>query len=242
MDSATIARLNALNRAFYDAQAEAFADTRPRLAPGILRVLPQILPAARVLEVGCGDGKVGRWLARAGHHGAYLGVDFSAAMLARARRYSAAMPDLKFLQADLMEPDWDAALPAAPFAWILAFAVWHHLPGAATRAAALQALARHLQPSGRIVLANWQFTREPRLQRLIQPWTLLDVDPAQLEPNDYLLHWERGAQTGLRYVHLLDTTELHTLAAQARLRVAEVFQADGHSEALAEYAVLEKER
>src|SRR5215831_1351057 len=87
MDLSTSARLVALNRQFYAEHAENFADARPRLPAGAARVLAGVAPGARVLEIGCGDGKVGRALARAGVT-AYYGLDSSEAMLERARRYT----------------------------------------------------------------------------------------------------------------------------------------------------------
>ena len=87
MKLSTAQQLAALNLRFYNEHAENFADSRPRLAAGVLRALAEIGAGARVLEVGCGDGKVGRALARAGV-GMYLGLDASEAMLERAREYT----------------------------------------------------------------------------------------------------------------------------------------------------------
>src|SRR5262245_34862916 len=144
MELSTIHALAALNRRFYDEHAEDFADSRPRLAAGVQRVLAGIGSGARVLEVGCGDGKVGRALARAGV-GGYVGLDASEAMLARARRYTTASRDegrttneaivvihpssFVFLPADLLSPSWPSLISGQSFDWILAFAVFHHLPG-----------------------------------------------------------------------------------------------------------------
>lgn len=247
MDLATVQRLAALNQSFYDEHAEDFADTRPRLPAGVLRVLGRIPRGAQVLEVGCGDGKVGRALARAGAAG-YVGLDVSAAMLARARRYTAAAEAaqpgaagaLAFQQADLLAPDWPSALPDRPFDWVLAFGVFHHLPGAARRAQVFAALAARLAPGGALAMANWQFARSERLRRRQVPWAALGLTPEAVEPGDTLLPWERGGRTGLRYVHLLDEAEARQLAAAAGLRVREVFSADGASGDLNEYVVMEK--
>lgn len=241
-------RLNVLNRAFYEAHAEVFADTRPRLAEGIQRVLATLRPGASILEVGCGDGKVARWLARKDQLERYVGLDFSAAMLARAERYTQALAEaenldprvmqkIQFLQVDLAQADWAQKLHGEQFDYILAFAVLHHLPGAALRAAVVRAWAGLLRPNGRIVMSNWQVTRSPRLERLLQPWRVLGLS-APPEVGDYLLRWERGGQTGLRYVHLLPEAEAHALAAQAGLTVTDIFQADGHSGRLTDYVTL----
>src|SRR5215831_14940390 len=126
MDLSTSARLVALNRQFYAEHAENFADARPRLPAGVARVLAGVAPGARVLEIGCGDGKVGRALARVGV-GTYYGLDSSEAMLERARRY-ATKDELQpsvlrpssfvYFAADLARPGWSSVLPTDLFDWI----------------------------------------------------------------------------------------------------------------------------
>jgi tRNA (uracil-5-)-methyltransferase TRM9 len=242
MDSATVRRLTELNREFYDQHAESFADTRPRLAPGAARLLVQIRPGARVLELGCGDGKVARRLARHALPALYLGLDHSAAMLQRARRYGLASGGLPaqagFALADLAA----GALPISPaaFDWVLAFAVFHHLPGLETRARLMRQTAARLAPGGMVVLSNWQFTRSARLLGRVVPWTAIGLTAADVEPGDYLLAWERKGRQGMRYIHLLETAEARQLAERAGLVVLEVFSSDGHSNRLAEYVVMSR--
>ncbi len=251
-----LARLAALNHAFYAAHGEAFADTRPRLAAGVRRVLERIPAGAAVLEAGCGDGKVGRWLARNVENVNYVGLDASAAMLARAREFSApwtvsqepgsptsqsaAGHSLHFRHADLLAPDLDPALGAGRYDWILAFAVFHHLPGAEARARVLRSLADRLTPGGWLAFSNWQFGRSPRLRGRVRDWSALELGSADVETGDYLLAWERRGQSGLRYVHLLDEAEARGLAADAGLVVREVFRADGVTDDLADYLVAQK--
>jgi len=249
MESATAGRLNALTREFYDEHAETFADSRPRLAGGVRRVLAQVRPGARVLEVGCGDGKAARWLARQAAPASYLGLDGSQAMLERARQYSALdtqrqpppafrLGEEAFVYSDLAAPDWATALPKPPFDLILAFAVFHHLPRFETRARLMRDLAGRLAPGGRLAMSNWQFLRSPKLRQHVVPWPALGMTEAEVEPGDYLLSWERRGRRGVRYVHLLDEDEARRLAGQAGLQVVEVFSADGASGDLAEYVVL----
>src|SRR5574337_997170 len=211
MELTTAQRLADLNRRFYEQHAEAFAETRLRLHPGVKRVLALLPPGARVIEIGCGDGKVGRWLAANTNVASYLGLDSSEAMLERARRYTQLTDDwrqtpaadsscgirrLSFAFADLTSPDWPRALPPHPFDWILAFAVFHHLPGFAARTRILCALAERLAPGGTLAMSNWQFTRSERLKCRIVPWPALNLVEADVEPGDYLLSWERGSQRG----------------------------------------------
>jgi tRNA (uracil-5-)-methyltransferase TRM9 len=241
MEMSTVAQLAELNRRFYEEHAENFADARPRLQPGVRLILDRIAPGARVLEAGCGDGKVARALP--GVH--YTGFDQSLALLERARRYMPAAGSAgavrpaawSFRPADLLSPDFPAQVPGAGFDWVLAFAVFHHLPSYAARERALRHLAERLAPGGTLVLSNWQFHTSPRLLRRQAPWSTVGLKPADVEPGDFLLTWERKGQHGLRYVHALDAAEARALAEAAGLTVVEVFQSDGVNGALAEYVV-----
>ncbi|MGQ0600687.1 MAG: class I SAM-dependent methyltransferase [Anaerolineales bacterium] len=237
-------RLAELNREFYDTHGDDFAVTRPRLAPGVKRVVGRIPVGSRVLEVGCGDGKVGRRLAERGVH--YLGLDSSVAMLARAQsltenwrlenpQFSNSL--LSFAYSDLLSAD---RLTGQTFHWILAFAIFHHLPGYEARRRVIQTLAAQLEPGGTLVMSNWQLTRSERLRQRIAPWSAIGLSEADMEPNDFLLTWKRGGRRGLRYVHVLAEAEARQLAVAAGLSVVEVFSADGASDDLAEYVVMRK--
>ena len=243
MELSIARRLLDLNRRFYAEHAENFAESRPRLPVGVQRVLAAIPPHARVLEAGGGDGKVARALARTGVT-AYLGLDLSEALLERAQRYTKAerldADSIQFRQADLADPSWTTALPVEPFDWVLAFAVFHHLPGHALRTRVLQDLAACLHPGGRAALSNWIFTRSPRLLRRVAPWEQAGLRAEDVEPGDYLLTWQRSGQAGLRYVHALDEPEARHLAATANLQVIETFQSDGLTNDLSDYIILEK--
>ena len=145
-----------------------------------------------------------------------------------------------FVLADLTSPDWPRVLPARPFTCILAFSVFHHLPGFAARARTLQTLAACLAPGGRLAMSNWQFTRSERLRRRIVPWATIGLAESEVEQDDYLLTWERNHRRGLRYVHLLDAAEARRLAENAGLTIAEIFSSDGFSGDLADYVIMRK--
>lgn len=237
-------RLAELNREFYEAHGEDFAKTRPRLAPGVKRVVGHIPAGSRVLEVGCGDGKVGRRLAERDVH--YFGIDSSAAMIARAERLTEdwrlensqfSSSQIAFAQFDLLSNSFPAV---QIFHWVLAFAVFHHLPGYEARLRVIRTLAAQLEPGGTLVMSNWQLTRSERLRQRIALWSAIGLNEADVEPNDFLLTWERGRRRGLRYVHVLAEAEARQLAASAELSVVEVFSADGASDDLAEYVVMKK--
>ncbi len=234
MDSDTIQRLLALNYQFYQTFAAPFSATRQRLQPGVLRLLPAIPETARLLDLGCGNGELARQLHQRGFQGSYLGLDFSAGLLAEALQ---GLPPehFRFHQTDLASPDW---LPPGepPFDLVLAFAMLHHIPGAVLRQQVVTEIHHLLSPGGYFIHSNWQFLNSPRLARRIQPWSAAGLDESALEPGDYLLDWRQGGQ-GLRYVHHFTEDELSELAVQCGFRVVESFLSDGEGERLGLYQV-----
>src|SRR3972149_5674602 len=92
MNSATSARLLALNREFYDRFGEEFSATRQRLQPGVKKVLDSLNGDESVLDLGCGNGELARDLARHGQRAPLLGVDFSLPLLRDAESISKGFP------------------------------------------------------------------------------------------------------------------------------------------------------
>jgi tRNA (uracil-5-)-methyltransferase TRM9 len=235
MNSATILRLLALNRQFYQTFGREFSDKRQRVQPGVRRILESLKGDEQILDLGCGNGELARELARRGHRGSYLGLDFSQPLLEEAQR----QPDdfsVNFRQADLSAPDWDAGLPPGHFSLITCFAVLHHIPGAELRLTILQKTRRLLATDGRFVLSNWQFLNSQRLRGRIQPWSEIGLSKAAVDDNDYLLDWRHGGH-GLRYAHHFSEDELTCLALASSFKVSNTFYADGEGGKLGLYQV-----
>lgn len=98
----------------------------------------------RVLDAGCGTGRVAVELARRGHD--VVGVDLDASMLAVARRDG---PDVPWVQADLAALD-DVDL-GAPFDVVLCAGNVVPLLADGTEADAVAAMARRVGPGGSLV-------------------------------------------------------------------------------------------
>lgn len=234
MNPTTLSRLLELNRQFYQTFALQFSATRQRLQPGVIRILDQISPTDDLLDLGCGNGELARELARCGHAGSYIGLDFSPTMLEQAT------PDqplkYRFVQADLSTNDWDAPLTGTRYDAILAFAVLHHLPGVELRGKILRKTRSLLTDGGRFIHSQWQFLNSPRLAARVQPWEAIGLSQKEVDPGDYLLDWRQGG-TGLRYVHLFSEPELAELAALTDFEVVESFLSDGENHRLGLYQV-----
>lgn len=230
-------RLIALNRDFYAAVAEPFARSRVQPQPGFARLLDFVpRPCRNLLDVGCADGRYGRFMQQKLPDLAYTGVDFSAALLDLARASTTG----RFLVRDLTQPDSLSGL--GPFDLAASLATLHHMPGRARRVQLLREMARcveqHDARSGRLFVSTWQFLDSQRQRRKLRPWSAVGLSESDVEPGDYVLNWQRGV-AALRYVCHIDAAELAALAADAGLTVIAHFRSDGREGNLSLYAVLE---
>ncbi len=240
MNTATSEVLLNLNRAFYARFADQFAHSRTPNQPGWQRLLPFLPHSGRLLDVGCGDGRLARLLDREGRRVAYIGVDSSPQLLAIAGAEAAALSmPATFVEADVAETGWTHRLPAHSYHAVTALAVLHHIPGQQQRRALLAQLADLLAEDGVLALSTWQFMNEARLRRKIVPWSAAGLTSEQVEAGDALLDWQRGG-IGLRYCHLVDEAELTALASQAGLDVQTIFLDDGRDKNLNLFAVLRR--
>jgi SAM-dependent methyltransferase len=237
MDQTVVNRLNQINRDFYRLTVQDFDESRGRPWPGWLRLLPHLAGSPlRVLDVGCGNGRFGRFLA---HNLAgdihYHGLDHTPALLDAARAAFAQMnilPDAILEERDIVERPPETGR----YDLVALFGVLHHVPGHTGRCALLRTLTDRVAPGGLLVFTCWCFYEYERFRERIVAW------PADLitEPGDYLLDWRRGhaANTALRYCHYVDEAEHATLNAATGLQLIETFRADGHTDDINAYSLL----
>ena len=232
-----IERLNQINREFYSTFAESFSQTRPASAGELEKILPYIADSARVLDVGCGNGRAAALLAQHRRKVTYVGVDASAEQMSNFKLEISKGLDATFLVADIHQPDWIGSLPVESFDCVLMLAVLHHIPGYDARARILRQVSELLAPQGLSFVSTWQFMDNERMRKKIVPWSAVEIDEQELEPGDALLNWKRGG-TSLRYCHWIGEDELRSLAAQAHLKITDTFRAGGREGNLSLYAVL----
>ncbi|MBN2005638.1 MAG: class I SAM-dependent methyltransferase [Anaerolineae bacterium] len=227
--------LNNLNLKFYNTFASSFTASRGEVEPGLAFLFEGVTPGQRILDLGCGQGRVAQMLPRGC---IYVGMDFSEEMVALARqRPGPENGEAHFIVGDLLAPGWQAAISGV-YDWIVLRAVLHHIPGATNRQRIVREAAGLLAPEGKLILANWQFLEIRRLRERILPWdTTLGLSPEQLDAGDYLLDWRRDGY-GLRYLHLVDEAETLSLSQMAGMSIEKLFHADGHGNNLTLYAVL----
>jgi SAM-dependent methyltransferase len=237
MDSGTAARLIDINRQFYTRFGDSFSATRRRIQPGVGRVLGMLKGNESILDLGCGNGELTRELARRGHRGTYLGVDFSLPLL----RDAEAQPEgfsARFMEVDLTRLSVFSNQLSVRGGWsrITAFAVLHHIPSHDLRLDILRVVNQLLKRDGLFIHSNWQFLNSDKLKVRIQPWEAAGVSASDVDAGDYLLDWRNGGQ-GLRYVHHFDEEELAELAESSHFQILDAFHSDGEGGRLGLYQI-----
>jgi tRNA (uracil-5-)-methyltransferase TRM9 len=239
MDPDTAARLIEINRDFYTRFGDSFSATRHRIQPGVRRVLGRLKGDESILDLGCGNGELARELAKQGHRGPYLGLDFSLPLLQDADSQPQGL-FARFLETDITQLSNIEDQLSIPGGWslITAFAALHHIPSEEIRLNILQAVHKLLAGNGNFILSNWQFLKSEKLRGRIQDWSKAGLSRNEVDPGDYLLDWRSGGD-GLRYVHHFSEEELASLADAAGFVVREPFYSDGESGDLGLYQIWE---
>lgn len=107
--------------------------------------------ASMILDVGCGDGKITRYLAERLHNGRIIGVDLTKGMVQFARKVHAGLPNLSFEQMSADEIQFEEQ-----FDLIFSFSCLHWV---ADQKKVWDGFYKHLKEGGKVV-AGFQVDHE----------------------------------------------------------------------------------
>ena len=234
MNDATIKRLNQINRDFYRITATSFDQTRSKPWPGWETLIPYLKAPVSVLDVGCGNGRFGVFLADLfGAELTYTGLDNSDALLERAEIVLAETG----INYRLENRDIVYDPPATgDYDLVALFGVLHHIPSNDQRRAFMRQLADRVAPDGILAFAAWRFYDFERFRRRVIPWP----DDLDVEQHDYLLDWQRDVQA-IRYCHFVDDDEHTDLVTATDLNEIITYRADGRTNNINRYSLLQRE-
>lgn len=238
----TVTQLAHLTESFYNSVAASFDQTRSQSWAGweqLLLELKQKVQSLNVLDIGCGNGRFASFLEEKLSSAVvyYTGTDLNEQLLelARSKHYSFAT---QFEHRNLIQEliDENLAVPATTNL-VTAFGVLHHIPSQQLRRTFFAQLAQKLPPQAVLVVTAWQFATTERYANKLLP-APPQIDTTDLEDNDFFLGWKDT--TAVRYCHHTSTEELHTLYDATEWHVKNIFTADGKSQDLNVYLVLQR--
>ncbi len=253
MNKTFIRQLNRLNKQFYRQVSTSFSESRSYYWQGWNKLVPYIQELAdchsnqvMVLDIGCGNGRFGAFLAEQLPTTKinYIGIDNSLELLKIAQAQTLS-PNIKtrFIKIDLIESLLNESLVTQlkkfePH-FVTTLGVLHHIPSYKLRQDFISQLATSLSSPGYLAFTTWNFLDTKRFKKKIIDPKQVKLNPQKLEKHDVILDWKRG-ETAYRYCHHTDQEELENLIKKSSLEKTSQFQADGKSGKLNTYTVLKK--
>jgi SAM-dependent methyltransferase len=219
MNKDTQKELLRIVRKNYEDDARTFDETREKnIWPPLLEMLQKVELGARVLDVGCGNGRLLKVLAD--RHAKYIGVDQSESLIKICQdKY----PEYKFAVEDILNL---GELPEYDFDYVFCIAVLQHLPGNDLRLQALKQLKNKIKVGGKIILTVWNMWAVEKYRRMIYKFALLKlVGKNKMDWNDVLFDWRApNSQMSKRYYHVFNQRELGKLVKKSGLRIEKAFK------------------
>ncbi|HTW96753.1 MAG TPA: methyltransferase domain-containing protein [Candidatus Methylomirabilis sp.] len=203
----------------YEEDARTFDETREKpIWPPLAAQLKKVPAGARVLDVGCGNGRLLKVLAE--RQVKFLGVDQSEALIKICRdKY----PEYQFRIGDILNL---GEMPEYDFDYVFCVAVLHHLPGADSRLRALRQLKNKIKSGGKIILTVWNMWSLDKYRQMLYKFALLKIiGKNKMDFGDVLFDWRApGGMMSKRYYHVFRFRELKRLAKKAGLRIEKGFK------------------
>ena len=183
-------------RELYDDLAREFSATRAYPWKELQVFIPHIKDNFKILDLGCGNGRLLKSLEQSDKKLNYLGVDFSEKLIAQARKNH---PNIKFVTADMS----DLCFEPETFDMIFMVASFHHLPTRAERLELLFKVNRWLKPGGLLFMTNWNLWQKKYLRYALEKFW------SKRSWNDFFIPWTtNNGSTVWRYYHSFTTGEL----------------------------------
>lgn len=251
MDNQTVNKILKINSDFYINQAEQFNLTRNSCWPGWNRLKKYLYSCQKkidILDVGCGNGRfinfVENNLNSENIDFYYLGIDQSDLLLTIAQENFKPFSNIEFKNVSLLNSSLNTFIHKK-FNLIVMIAILHHLPGRTNRFRILSESVDLLKDKGFLIISLWKFAECDQQRKKIlerKEWSkITDIQPEQLEQNDYFLSWQKGEN--IRYCHYFNDQETENIIIYLNkqdLKLAEQFRSDGKNKKLNEYLIFKK--
>jgi len=241
MNENIIQKLNSINQEFYKKTADHFHTSRNYYWKGWEEILPFFADSEKeiqVLDVGCGNGRFGLFLQENlpnFNSANFIGIDSDDFLLEKAKT---SLPDASFFSIDIvtLAPQDFLSKFTTKFDLISLFGVLHHIPSYEKRLEILKGLKTLLASSGKLIFSTWEFTSAPNFPKNTLSWEKFNVNPAEIEENDYLLTWSKGVEA-VRYCHYISPEGAEKLCQEASLKIIKSYKTDAKGDEYNRYFI-----
>ena len=248
MDQSTIQQLNTINNTFYKTVAQDFSDSRSYYWHGWREFLPFLenllgnTDQLDVLDLGCGNGRFGLFLVDSLPSISinYLGIDSNKQLLEIAKKsHLQTHLDSEFMQTDIVQSLLNNTFlnTEKTYDVIVLFGLLHHIPSFKLRKQLIQLASKKIKTNGLLILTLWRFLDTNQLQKKQVTFQPAELNPDQLDKNDFILSWSRGKKS-IRYCHYADKAEEAQLLLASELELLSSFESDGKEGRGNKYLVL----
>ncbi|PIR54802.1 hypothetical protein COU74_03585 [Candidatus Peregrinibacteria bacterium CG10_big_fil_rev_8_21_14_0_10_36_19] len=192
----------------YDNIAQEFDTTRKYNWKEFEQYLPYIKENDQVLDIGCGNGRLYKFLSE-NKKIKYIGLEKSKKLLDAAKKN---FNQAKFVHGDMLKLPFKEKSQDV----ITSIASLHHIPSEKLRKKALTEMHKTLKENGILILSVWNLF-QPKYKKYI--WqsrikSLLSL--GKYDPRDTFIPWNNKAK---RYYYAFTKNELEKLLTQANFQI-----------------------
>jgi len=193
----------------YNTIAEEFSSSRVFPWEELQLFIPYIKDNFKILDLGCGNGRLLKVLKESKTNIEYIGIDFSNKLIEQAKKD---FPDYVFKVEDMSNLDFEEN----SFDMIFMIASFHHLETKKERLELLKKINKWLKPGGYLFMTNWNLFQKKYFKFLFKnifkkkAW------------NDFFIPWQTYSKSGeklWRFYHSFTKRELENLFKKSKFKL-----------------------
>ena len=194
------------NKKVFEVIAQEFSETRKENWPEIEELVKFVKPQDKILDLGCGNGRLLKIFLEKNLEIDYTGVDKCEKLIEIAKNQ---FPQTKFLAADVL----NLPFKEKEFDSVFAIAFLHHFPSEELRWQVLKNIKQILKPDGLLILSVWNLWQIKYIfkYKLFRLFSGLE---------DVYINWKsKTGQILKRYYYAFRKKELEKLVKDAGFKI-----------------------
>ncbi|MBU1179832.1 class I SAM-dependent methyltransferase [Patescibacteria group bacterium] len=204
------------NRESYNKIAKDFDVSRKYEWPEFELLKPHIKEGDKILDIGCGNARLYKYLCGELNSQHYVGVDISANLIKIAKKTKCGELDSPHkVEFGVVEKVWELPFEEGEFDSAAGIAFLHHIPSEELRLRVLREIHRVLAPGGILFLTNWNLWQWNRIKKYKLRLRDFFFKHNELDAGDFWIKFQ-GAE---RYYHHFTKGELTGLCKKAGFSV-----------------------